>query len=146
MLKKSSFPTVLLLLGLSAGTSGWMVAQAAEPAPAEAAPAKVDLSFPDGRKWAPATEREKMAYLLGIRDMATAEYQLTGPNPKHRTLVEKWVKALDGMTLQQIMETVDAYYKANPDKQQTTVFEVVWFQMIEPKAGKSAKAHPAKAS
>ncbi|HAS52534.1 MAG TPA: hypothetical protein DCS21_12655 [Gammaproteobacteria bacterium] len=80
-----------------------------------------------------------MAYLLGIRDMATAEYQLTGPNPKHRTLVEKWVEALDGMTLRQIMETVDAYYRANPDQQQQTVFEVIWFQMIQSKANKPAR-------
>ena len=62
-----------------------------------------------------------------------------------RTLVEKWVEALDGMTLRQIMEVVDAHYKANPDKQQQTVFEVVWFQMIEPKVG-PVKARPAKAN
>lgn len=151
MLKKSRFATTLLSLGLAAGLTGWSVAQAAETAPtaaktAEAPPAKVDLSFPNGENWTPATEREKMAYLLGIRDMAAAEYQLTGPNPKHRTLVKRWIEALDGMTLRQIMETVDAYYKANPDKQQQTVFEVVWFQMVEPKVGELAKTRPAKAN
>jgi hypothetical protein len=39
------------------------------------------------------------------------------------------------------METVDAYYKANPDKQKQPVFEVVWFQMVQPKAGNPAKAN-----
>jgi hypothetical protein len=146
MLKKSSFATTLLFLGLTTGLSGWSVAQAAETAPATASPAsaKVDLSLPDGEKWAPATEREKMAYLLGLRDMAAVEYQLTGPKPKHRTAAAKWVQALDGVTLRQIMETVDAYYQAHPDKQQQPVFEVVWFQMIEPKFGKSAKTRPAQ--
>jgi hypothetical protein len=148
MLKKSRFSTTLLSLGLAASLTGWTLVQAAETAPAEAspAPAKVDLSFPDGENWSRATEREKMAYLLGVRDMAAAEYQLAGPKPKHRTLVKKWVESLDGMTLRQIMETVDTYYKANPDKQQQTIFEVVWFQMVEPKVSNPAKTRPAKAN
>jgi len=140
MLKKSSLATTLLFLGLTGGLSGWTVAQAAETA-ATTSPTQVDLSLPDGEDWVPATEREKMAYLLGIRDMAAVEYQLIGPKPKHRTAVKKWVEALDGMTLRQIMEAVDAYYKAHPDKQQQPVFEVVWFQMVEPKVGKPAKAN-----
>ena len=142
MLTHHRFATTLLALGLTLGLGGWTAAQAADPAaPAataalsQSAPAKIDLSFPDGEKWSAATEREKMAYLLGIRDMASAEYQLTGPNPKRRTLVEKLVESLDGMTLRQIMEKVDAYYKANPDRQKQTIFEVVWFQLVVPKTG-----------
>jgi hypothetical protein len=148
MLKKSRLATTLLSLGLAASLTGWTLVQAAETATAEAspAPAKVDVSFPNGENWSGATEREKMAYLLGVRDMAAAEYQLTGPKPKHRTLVKRWVESLDGMTLRQIMETVDAYYKANPDQQRQTVFEVVWFQMVEPKVGNPAKTRPAKAN
>lgn len=156
MLINRRFTTTLLSLGLAAGLVGWSTAQAADPAPSAAKPAasqpaqteasaKPDLSFPNGEQWPNATEREKMAYLLGIRDMAMAEYQLTGPNPKDRTLVKKWVESLDGMTLRQIMETVDAYYKANPDKQQQTIFEVVWFQLVEPRAGvKSTGSSPSK--
>lgn len=144
MLKKSRFATTLLSLGLVASLTGWTMAHAQTAPSTETTLAKIDFSFPDGEDWSPATEREKMAYLLGIRDMAAAEYQLTGPNPKRRTLVDKWVKSLDGMTLRQIMETVDAYYKANPDKQQQTVFEVVWFQMVEPKAGNLTSTRPAK--
>jgi len=37
------------------------------------------------------------------------------------------------------VEAVDAYYKANPDKQQRPIIEVIWFQMVVPKVG------PAKA-
>lgn len=139
MLTNRRFIETLCSLSLVASLSGWITVQAAESAPpakpavSQPAPTKPDLSFPDGEEWPNATEREKMAYLLGIRDMAWAEYQLTGPNPKHRTLVAKWIESLDGMTLRQVMETVDAYYKANPDKQQQTVFEVVWFQLVKPK-------------
>ena len=136
------FATPLLALGLTMSLGSGVMAQAqvANPTPpattsSPAVPAKIDLSFPDGEKWSAATEREKMAYLLGIRDMASAEYQLTGPNPKRRTLVEKLVESLDGMTLRQIMEKIDAYYYANNNKQKQTIFEVVWFQIVVPKTG-----------
>ena len=137
MLNSRRFATTLLSLGLVASLTGGSMVQAADPAPpaAKAVPAPIDLSFPDGEDWTTATEREKMAYLLGIRDMASAEYQLTGPNPKRRTLVEKLVEALDGMTLRHIMEAIDGYYKANPDKQKRSIFEVIWFQLVVPKDG-----------
>jgi hypothetical protein len=142
MLNSRRFATTLLSLGLAASLAGGAMVQAADPAPSavKAAPvqstsAQIDLSFPDGEDWTTATERERMAYLLGIRDMASAEYQLTGPNPKRRTLVEKLVEALDGMTLRHIMEAIDGYYKANPDKQKQSIFEVIWFQLVVPKVG-----------
>ena len=39
------------------------------------------------------------------------------------------------MTLHQIMEAIDGYYKANPDRQKQPVFEVIWFQLVTPKVG-----------
>ncbi len=151
MLKKSRFSTTLLSLGLAAGLAGWSTAQAAESAPSTAKPAesqsaqpaapakKEEWRIPTGEHWSEATDTERRAYVLGILNMAMVEYQLTGPNPKHRTTVPKLVKALDGMAVPQIVETVDAYYKANPDKQQEPIIEVIWFQMVAPKTG------PAKA-
>jgi hypothetical protein len=142
--------TTLLALGLVAGLAGWSMAQAAEPAkpaakPAEsqpaqsATPAKQEWRMPTGEHWSKATDTERRAYVLGILNMAMVEYQLSGPNPKHRTTVAKMVKALDGMAVPQIVETIDAYYKSNPDQQQQRIIEVIWFQMVAPKAS------PAKA-
>lgn len=128
----------LFSISLVASLAGWTPVHAAEPKtpPASAKPVK-ELPFPGGKEWPTATEREKMAYLLGILNMAMVEYQLTGPNPKHRTAVEKLVESLDGMTLRQIMQTVDAYYQANPDQQQRPIFEVIWFEMVQPKIAAS---------
>jgi hypothetical protein len=142
--------TTLLALGLVAGLAGWSMAQAAEPAkpavkPAESqpaqstTPAKQEWRMPTGEHWSKATDTERRAYVLGILNMAMVEYQLSGPNPKHRTTVAKMVKALDGMAVPQIVETIDAYYKSNPDQQQQRIIEVIWFQMFAPKAS------PAKA-
>jgi hypothetical protein len=145
MLKKSRFATTLLSVGLAAGLAGWSPAQAAESAPPtakpaesqpaqSAAPAKQEWRIPTGERWSNATDTERGAYVLGILNMAMVEYQLTGPKPKHRTTIHHLIKALDGMTLPQIVETIDAYYKANPDKQQQPIIEVIWFQMVAPKA------------
>jgi hypothetical protein len=140
---KQLFAKTIMTLGLTASLFGWVGVQAADPAPSadkpaesQSTPAKKDLPFPNSSEWSTATEREKLAYLLGIMNMALVEYQLSGPNPKHRTTVARMVKALDGMTLRQILEKVDAYYKANPDKQQQTVFEVIWFELVAPNVKK----------
>lgn len=110
---KRRFATTLCSLGLVAGLTGWSTIQAAEstpPAtkPAEsppaqsATPAKQEWRIPTGEHWSKATDTERRAYILGILNMAMIEYQLTGPSPKHRTIVPKLVKALDGMTVPQI--------------------------------------------
>ena len=158
MLKNRRFTTTLFSLGLIAGLAGWSTVQAAETAPPaakpaesppaqSATPAKQEWRMPTGEHWSNATDTERRAYVLGILNMAMVEYQLSGPSPKHRTTVPRLVKALDGMAVPQIVETVDAYYKANPDKQQQRIIEVIWFQMVEPKVGaKPAKAGSPKAN
>ncbi len=128
----------LLSAGLALALIGGPVVQAAQPASAaakSAASQKEEWLIPTGERWSDATETERRAYVLGILNLAMVEYQLTGSNPKHRTTVPHLVKALDGMTVPQIVETVSAYYKANPDKQQEPIIEVIWFQMVKPKAG-----------
>lgn len=139
MLSKRRFATLLLTLGLSAGLTVCAVAQTTEPGAKTAAveAAQKELPFPDGENWPTATEREKLAYLLGIMNLALVEYQLHGPDPKYRTTVSKLVKATDGMTLRQIMETVDTFYQSNPDMQRQPVIEVIWFELVEPKGTQS---------
>lgn len=143
MFKKQALIPVLLSLGLPVGLLSVTGAQAAEPSAAKSASAisaaKAELPFPNGERWTTATENEKLSYLLGIMNLAMAEYQLTGPTPKYRTLVPKMVQSLDGQTLRQIMVGVDNFYKANPDQQKRSVFEVIWFEIVAPKAGDKAR-------
>lgn len=137
MLIKRRFATILLTLGLSSGLTAWAVAQTTGTGTQSAAvqSAQKELPFADGENWPTAPEREKMAYLLGIMNLALVEYQLHGPDPKHRTTTTNLVKATDGMTLRQIMETVDTFYQSNPDLQRRPVIEVIWFELVEPRIG-----------
>lgn len=133
MFKKVSLATTLLILGLSAGWSGTALAQT--DTASSAAPASKEWRMVTGEHWLQASAAEQRAYVMGILNVAMVEYQLSGDKPKHRTTVTKLVKGLDGMTVAQIVDTIDAYYKANPDQQQTPVVEVIWFQMVVPKVG-----------
>ena len=143
MLKNRRFTTTLFSLGLIAGLAGWSTVQAAETAPPaakpaesppaqSATPAKQEWRMPTGEHWSNATDTERRAYVLGILNMAMVEYQLSGPSPKHRTTVPKLIKTLDGMTVPQLAEKVNAYYQANPDQQKRAVFEVIWFELVAP--------------
>jgi hypothetical protein len=153
MLIKRRFTTTLLSLGLAAGLAGWSTARAADPAPPAAkpaesqpaqstTPAKQEWLFATGEHWSKATDTEKRAYVLGILNMAMVEYQLSGPSPKHRTTVPRLVKALDGMTVPQLAEKVNAYYQANPDQQKRPVFEVIWFELVAPGAKPATSSAP----
>ena len=155
MLKQCRFITKLFALSLVAGLAGWSMAQAAEPAPPaakpaesppaqSATPAKQEWQFATGEHWSKATDTERRAYVLGILNMAMVEYQLSGPSPKHRTTIPKLVKALDGMTVSQLAEKVNAYYQANPDQQKRAVFEVIWFELVAP-GTKPAASNASKA-
>lgn len=135
MFKKVSLATTLLILGLSAGLSGTALAQTDTASTASAAPASKEWRMVTGEHWLQASAAEQRAYVMGILNVAMVEYQLSGDKPKHRTTVNKLVKGLDGMTVAQIVDTIDAYYKANPDQQQTPVVEVIWFQIVVPKVG-----------
>lgn len=136
--------TVLLSAGLALILSGGLPAQAANSAKSAASSSASagtsvteEWPIPTGEHWSKATETEKQAYVLGILNMAMIEYQFAGRNPKHRTTVPRLLQGLDGMTVSQIADTVSTYYKANPDKQQERIIEVIWFQIVKPKLDQS---------
>lgn len=97
-----------------------------------------------GDVWAESTQDEKLAFIYGI-DMAVAIEHLIAhegaPNAKKggkkavTTLspFEKgWAKAFKGMNREVIVAKVDDWYKANKDKTNRPVMEVIWFEAVEP--------------
>ena len=98
---------------------------------------KEEWLIPTGEHWMKATEVEKQSYVLGILNMAMIEYQLTGNAPRHRTSVPSLLKGLEGMTVFQIVDAMNDYYKANPGNQQKPVIEAIWLQIVKPKLNQS---------
>jgi len=44
-----------------------------------------------------------------------------------------WYKAFQGVPSTDLVETIDAWYIANPDQKNRPVFDVIWFELIAPK-------------
>ena len=135
---------VLAAAGLVLMLGAGVPAQAADPAKPALAPMgstvttiKEEWLIPTGVHWMKSTEVEKQSYVLGILNMAMVEYQLTGAAPRHRTSVPGLVKGLEGMTVFQVVDALNDYYKANPGNQQKPVIEAIWGQVVKPRLDQS---------
>ena len=144
MTQKHYSRTVLVAAGLILMLEAGIPAQAADtakPAMTPTSPAvtsiKEEWLIPTGVHWMKSTEVEKQSYVLGILNMAMVEYQLTGAAPRHRTSVPGLLKGLEGMTVFQIVDAMNNYYKVNPGNQQKPVIEAIWLQIVKPKLDQS---------
>jgi len=94
-----------------------------------------DVPFVDGEMWKATATPLKRAYLIGIANFLSAEYafqQKNGFPPSSQSSVQNAYEGIDDMTLDQSIERIDAWFAKNPGKQDTTVLEVIWLDMVEP--------------
>lgn len=88
-----------------------------------------------GDVWTRMTQDEKVAYLWGGGDVVDVEKQLMEDYPELK--VENFsFKVRQGLptslTNNDVARAVDAWYKANPDKLNVTVIQVIWYNLIKP--------------
>jgi len=76
----------------------------------------------DGNNWTQVSTDAKLAYIFGVGNLADFEVAAAGKNP---AFARAFVNDLQKMSVTQIVEQVDKFYQANPDKMGTTVIEVV---------------------
>ena len=97
--------------------------------------ANAEVYLPDGHAWAESSEREQIAYLLGVSNALSVGYvsdeKRVPGNPD--TFTHRAVRGLQGTTIEQAVGTVDAWYEANPDRLDTPVLEVLWEQIGKPR-------------
>jgi len=120
--------------GLAGGVAALLLAGAAAAAE--------DLPFVDGESWKASAAPVKRAYLIGIGNYLNAEYAFQktyGPPKDNQTTVQRMYEGIDDLTLDESVERIDRWYKANPDKQSWTVLEVIWVDMVEPNLPASRK-------
>ena len=94
-----------------------------------------DVPFVDGEIWKATASPLKRAYLIGIANFLSAEYafqQKNGFPPSSQSSIQSAYEGIDDITLNQSIERIDAWYVKNPSKQDTTVLEVIWLDMVEP--------------
>jgi hypothetical protein len=94
-----------------------------------------DVPFVDGTMWKATAAPLKRAYLIGIANFLSAEYAFQKKNgfpPDSQSSIQTVYEGIDDMTLDQSIARIDGWYVKNPGKDDTTVLEVIWLDMVEP--------------
>ena len=98
--------------------------------------AKEEIKAPllTGKTWINMSQDQKSAYIWGAGDIIDLEQEIMEIHPelKRDSFVSKAVEGIGDVTINDIVATVDSYYKENPDKINLSVIRVVWDTMIKP--------------
>lgn len=103
-----------------------------------------------GDTWIKMSDDEKISFIWGAGHIVSIEEVLSRYNPdlkKSNAFVNRIVEAHKNkpMTMSDVAKFVDDYYKANPDKLDKPVIEVIWYGTVVPRtettgeSGKSTK-------
>ena len=98
--------------------------------------AKEEIKAPllTGNTWITMSQDQKTAYIWGAGDIIDLEQEIMEiyPELKRDSFVSKAVEGIGDVTINDIVSTVDSYYRVNPDKINLSVIRVVWDTMIKP--------------
>ena len=114
--------TVLIYMSLGALSSG-VLAQDEIKAP-----------LLTGKTWINMSQDQKSAYIWGAGDIIDLEQEIMEiyPELKRDSFTSKAVEGIGDVKINDIVSTVDSYYRVNPDKINLSVIRVVWDTMIKP--------------
>jgi hypothetical protein len=89
----------------------------------------------DGNDWAKSSADEKRAYLIGIGNAVTVAYNYDARKlPAEQVTFSRRARAgLEGVSVEETMRRVDAWYAANPSKLDYAVIAVMWLDIAKPK-------------
>jgi len=98
--------------------------------------AKEEIKAPllTGKTWINMSQDQKAAYIWGAGDIIDLEQEIMEIHPelKRESFVTKAVEGIGDVKINDIVSTVDSFYKENPDKVNLSVIRVVWDTMIKP--------------
>jgi hypothetical protein len=98
--------------------------------------AKEEIKAPllTGKTWITMSQDQKTAYIWGAGDIIDLEQEIMEiyPELKRESFVTKAVEGIGDVKINDIVSTVDSYYRVNPDKINLSVIRVVWDTMIKP--------------
>ncbi len=97
-----------------------------------------------GDTWVKMTQDEKVAFVWGMGHIITMERERTErfPDLKKESFVAKLAVGLAGVPMNEVVGSVDRFYKENPDKTGEPVIKVIWDKMVKPKISVSESVTP----
>ena len=97
--------------------------------------AKEEIKAPllTGKTWINMSQDQKSAYIWGAGDIIDLEQELMEiyPELKRDSFVTKSVEGIGDVTINDIVSTVDSFYRENPDQVNLSVIRVIWDTMIK---------------
>jgi hypothetical protein len=116
------FKTVLICISLGALSSGVLAED------------EIKAPLLTGKTWTNMSQDQKSAYIWGAGDIIDLEQEIMEiyPELKRESFVTKAVEGIGDVKINDIVSTVDFFYKENPDKIDLSVIRVVWDTMIKP--------------
>lgn len=88
----------------------------------------------DGKHWLASSMETRKAFLLGAGNMIALEAAYSKKRGTQAPPVGMMaVKAVDGMTLDQLADRITRWYERNPTRQATPVMAVVWLDIVSPR-------------
>lgn len=92
----------------------------------------------DGNDWVRSSADEKRAYLIGIGNAVTVGFNYDARKlPAEQVTFSRRARAgLEGVSVEETMRRVDAWYQANPAKLDYAVIAVMWLDIAKPRLTK----------
>jgi hypothetical protein len=95
--------------------------------------------FANGKDWASSSVAEKRAFVFGIANAVSAGI---GWDERHiaanqMTFARRIAPGFSDTSLGEAVRRIDAWYAANPGREDMTVMAVLWLTTIKPKVGPS---------
>ena len=88
-----------------------------------------------GQGWKATSENEKLAFLYGATGVIAIEHIIADEeNRKPSVFAIGWENALGDKSLRQLMNEIDAWYAKNPGQEQRNLFDVLWYEFIQPRS------------
>jgi len=87
-----------------------------------------------GITWVKMSQDQKAAYIWGAGDVIDLEQEIMEIHPelKRESFVTKAVEGIGDVRINEIVATVDSFYKEHPDQADLSVIRVIWDTMIKP--------------
>ena len=87
-----------------------------------------------GNTWIQMSPDQKVGYIWGAGDVIDLEQEIMEIHPelKRESFVTQAVEGIGDIQINEIVATVDSFYKKNPDQVHLSVIRVIWDTMIKP--------------
>ena len=91
-----------------------------------------------GDMWIKMSSDEKASFIWGVGHVVTTEKVLMINDPeikREKGFVARAIEASNNkqMKMREVIDAIDVYYEKNPDKLETPVFQVMWYETIVPR-------------